>query len=542
MTILEDHPIIGSTNLVDYPQSPRGIAMWLDEAIWGHRIRTTSSIGNFQFLEFLSVVESLFREDPELLFSHVGNGKSLSYQPRKNMLLRNMIFNNAALNRIGDRPLSDEEKWSKWSQAFCESYNGKGESLDFEYLRQRFESFDNFKAHIQLLQRLSLDPGSSIRWTSRFIFPIGMDAMYTDLGDDLTREAIYFKRNGEILYLMLSRSSFAGELREGFANLLNASIEKNKLLERLLPDELITIPDIAKTSPGNLPPYLPYVFHPAYDRLARDVLDLMGLELPDQDCFEFLIPLFSFHLMLFHLETARMCIGKEGLPPFVCEIVATRPDQVRQASLVSFTENDSVGFLAIEALLENFFEREEIFKIRNSAISSVDKANEIAALFNRPLPTCAWRFCLDLEKFENNGKSPEEFFQIFIMEAKAEHKKKSGDNHCDLGKACGLVSRRGTRSLRYAPTDDFLRMVVVTRVRERIELNAFLADLFDRYRLVIGHRQALQCPEIQESHKSENPFRGNVDRLVRRLESMGLARRMSDGCTYIENPFYEPER
>ena len=127
MNDLEDHPIIGSSNLVDYPQIPRG--MWVDEAIWGHRIRSTSSIGNFQFLEFLSVIESLFREAPALLFSHGADGKSLSYEPRRNILLRNLIFNNAALNRLESKTLSDEEKWSEWLDGFRDSFRPAGKTL-----------------------------------------------------------------------------------------------------------------------------------------------------------------------------------------------------------------------------------------------------------------------------------------------------------------------------------------------------------------------------------------------------------------------------
>lgn len=538
MKILEDHPLLGSSNLLDYPQSPRG--MWVDEAIWGHRIRSSSSIGNFQFLEFLSVVESLFRDDPATLFSHGGDGKTLSYEPRRNILLRNLIFNNAALNRLENRVLPDDEKWSEWIKGFCASFQPADKTSDFTYLRQRFSRFDSFKEHVRLLQRLSLDPNTSIQWTSRFIFPIGMDAMFTELGKDLTREANYFMRNGEIIYLMLSRSSGAAKLRDEFAKLLEASKEKNRLLERLLPDEARKNPDIAKMGAGNVPAFLPYLTNPAYDRFAEDVLALLALELPDQDCFEFLIPLFSFHLVLFYLATARACTEKEGLGAIVCEIVAPRPDQVRQASLVSFADNESEGVMAVEALLTEFFEREEIIQIRDAAISPIDKVREMAQLFNR-MPSRSWRFCWNLDEHSTPGNSPEEFFQEFLNDAKQEFKDKSGEIHRGLGKECGLVSRRGTRSFRYAPTDKFLRMLVVTRVRGRIELNEFLAELFLRYRVVIGHKEALRCPEIQDSHKSENPFRKNADRLIRRMESMGLAQRMSDGCTYVENPFYEYE-
>lgn len=539
MKTLEIHAILGSDNLLGYPQSPRG--MWVDEAIWGHRIRSTSSIGNFQFLEFLTVVESLFRQDPAALFSHGVDGKALTYEPRRSILLRNMIFNNAALNRMESRSLPDEEKWSEWVEGFRASFQPVDKFPDFAYLRPRFVGFDNFKEHIRLLQRLSLDPNTSIRWTSRFIFPIGMDAMFADLGKGLTREAVNFMRNGEIIYLMLSRSSVAAELRSGFTKLLEASKEKNKLLEKLLPDDERNNPDIAKAGAGNMPAFLPYLSHPAYDRFAEDVLALLTLDLPDQDCFQFLIPLFSFHLVLFYLETARACTGKEGLGALVCEIVAPRPDQVRQASLESFAGNDSEGVVAIEELLKEFFGREEIIQIKEASISPIDKVKEMAQLFNKA-PTKSWRFCWKLDDHSTPGNCPEEFFREFLNDAKLEFKNKSGEIHRGLGKECGLVSRRGTRSLRYAPTDDFLRMLVVIRVRGRVELNEFLAELFARYRLVIGHKEALRSPEIQDSHKSENPFRKNTDRLIRRMESMGLARCMSDGCTYVENPLFEAER
>lgn len=537
MNSSESYLMFTPENLLDFPQKPR--SMWVDEAIWGHRIRSSSSIGNFQFLEFLSVVESLFRQDPASLFSHGDHDKQLFYEPRKNLLLRNLIFNNAVLNRVENVGLADEDKWSKWLEGFRESFQPSGKLPDLNYLRTRFPKFENFSEHIRLLQRISLDPNTNIRWTSRFIFPIGMDAMYTDLGEDLTREAINFKRNGEIIYLMLSRSSSANELRSGFTKLLNVSKEKNRLLERLLPEEAVNNPDVAKASAGNIPCYLPYVCHPAYNRLAEDVLSLLELNLPDQDCFEFLLPIFSFHLVLYYLETARACTGKSGLGSIVCEIVAPRLDQVRQASLASFADNDSEGGIAVEALLIEDFQREEIRQIRNDIISPIDQAVYIAKFFSRA-PTKDWRFCWNLDKFEEiTTNSPEEFFREFLNDAKLEHKKKTGGIHRGLGKECGLVSSRGTRGLRYAPTDDFLRMLVVIRVKERVELNKFLRDIFDKYHLVIGHKEALRSTEIQDSHKSENPFRKNVDRLTRRLENMGLARRMSDGCTYVENPLYE---
>ena len=53
--------------------------------------------------------------------------------------------------------------------------------------------------------------------------------------------------------------------------------------------------------------YLPYKAHPAFDRMAGDVAAILGLNLPDQDAFQYLQPLLGFHLYLYGIET-RFCM------------------------------------------------------------------------------------------------------------------------------------------------------------------------------------------------------------------------------------------
>lgn len=530
------NPLFTPDNISFYHGSPSGL--WVDEAIWGHRFRTNSSIGNFQFMEFMSVVESLYRVDPQSIFEPLPPNEYLFYKPRRNVLLRNLLFNNAALSRIEQKTLPNDELWTEWTEEFKESYEPSGLVTDLEYLKDTFKQFEKFTSHIRFLQRLTLDSEKSVRWTSKFIFPIGQEAMYTDLGKNMTRERINFMRNGELIYLMLSRSKRRSELRSAFVDLFRQSSDKNALLQKLLPQYLINNPDLSDATSQIDAPYLPYIDHPAYDRLADDILSLVQLSLPDQDVVEFLIPLFSFHIVLYQLETARACNGKSGLGSLVCEIVAPRSDQVRRASLASFNDNHSEGVLGVEAEIENFLQNKIFQEIENAEIlSELDKAREVLTLLSKPV-TPQSRFCWKGTEDENCD-STAVVREKFIERAKAEYRKKSGELHRGLGKECGLVSRRGTRSFRYAPTDDFLRMLVVTNVSERIELTEFLARLFRRYGLVINHQTAKNCQDLDPSHQSENAFRKNSDRLVRRLSSMGLARQMSDGCTYLENPLYE---
>jgi hypothetical protein len=97
------------------------------------------------------------------------------------------------------------------------------------------------------------------------------------------------------------------------------------------------------------------------------------------------------------------------------------------------------------------------------------------------------------------------------------------------------VSKRGTTRLRYAPTDAFLKSLVFSNVRKRIEFNDFLVQLYQRYGLVFGEREAEKVLSIDNMDKK--PFRANSLRLEHRLGSLGLLKRLSDACAYVENPY-----
>ena len=60
--------------------------------------------------------------------------------------------------------------------------------------------------------------------------------------------------------------------------------------------------------------------------------------------------------------------------------------------------------------------------------------------------------------------------------------------HSAYGRHCGLISKRGTRNYRYAPTDAFLKTLVLANVQKRAEIADFLASVFRRYRLDLRPR------------------------------------------------------
>ena len=116
------------------------------------------------------------------------------------------------------------------------------------------------------------------------------------------------------------------------------------------------------------------------------------------------------------------------------------------------------------------------------------------------------------------------------------HRQHVSNIHRNYGREIGLVSRRGTMKLRYAPTDALLRTLLFANVEKRIELHQFLGKLSARYGLVFGDKEAEQVLAKDEFDKKT--FQANSRRLEQRLGSLGLLRRLSDGCAYVINPYY----
>jgi hypothetical protein len=107
--------------------------------------------------------------------------------------------------------------------------------------------------------------------------------------------------------------------------------------------------------------------------------------------------------------------------------------------------------------------------------------------------------------------------------------------HRNYGRDAGLISKRGTNRLRYAPTDSLLKTLILANVRHRMEYKEFLVRLFERYGFVFGEREAERV--LVGDDFEENAFKANAERLEQRLASLGMLRRLSDACAYVLNPF-----
>ena len=493
--------------------------MWVDEQIWGHRLWDSESPWML-FLEFLTVAEACHRSDH--LFDE--GTVQLLFRPYKRLHLRNILFNNEALFQINSRYPENGMAWSKWLEWIGDHAKGVV-PRDFSYLKGRFHSFQQFVSLVGMLRGSAVESETNKRWSSRFVFPFGPNALYEDLNinaaGDVSREYINFGRTGELLYLMLCRSSSAAELREQFNSLLAGNNPWNKLL-------VLFQPEGSEDQQTRKDSFLPYRKHPVFDRLAEDWLHVLSLHLPGFDAFPHLVTLGAMHVLLYQLTVAADWINNR--PHFICEVVAPKKTLVRELSSLNYQENNLLPQLAVEAYLSQISTSPEW----QHALSQPSAFTHCKLILEERV-----RWPKEAEDYDGCSE-PDALVSELRRTAISRHSKHVAQIHRNYGRDIGLVSKRGTNRLRYAPTDTLIKALVLANVGTRMEYKEFLLRLFQRYGFIFGEREAEVVLPKEDFEKKA--FQANSHRLEQRLSSLGMLRRLSDACAYVQNPLARGQR
>ena len=356
--------------------------------------------------------------------------------------------------------------------------------------------------------------------------------LYEDLnirGNSASREYINFGRTGELLYLMLCRSKFAKALRAPM-KLLFKDNPLNKLLKRLQPDENDDLQRRGRS-------YLPYIKHQCFDFLGEDWNNIFALKLPGFDAYRYLVELSAFHVMLYQLNTATWFIPNNRKVHFVCEVIAPKKTLIRELSISNYQQNNVLTTQAVDTYISRISESNDWLM----AIEDSTEANAFLKCQEILQDEFSWPPSQSDGSNRYDGpQNPTELLKQFREIARIGHRQHAGNVHRTYGGAIGLISRRGTNRLRYAPNDTFLKTLVVANVEEHEGFNKFLADLYKRYGLVFGEREAADALPAEEF--DQKVFQANTERLERRLSSMGMLRRLSDACAYVINPFGKEEQ
>lgn len=498
------------------------IRYWIDERIWGHRIWDNQTPWLI-FLEFAGIAESAHREGS--LLDEKGSYYPLLFHPHQRVLLRNLLYNNQILPFILDRYPDDGRAWKEWTNWMEENARGVAKR-DFSYLQGRFSGFREFARLISMLRTSTVESDSNRRWSSRFLFPFGSSCLYEDLNitatNKVSREYINFGRTGELVYLMMCRSSSANALVPYLQGLVTHQNPWNTLVA-LLQDEDQEHRDQRGKS------FLPYSSHAAFDALGEDVLHLFELNLPGFDGYPHIALLVTMHIMLYQMTVSSEVLGIER-PPIICEIVAPRKTLVRELSINSYQHNSQLSAQAVASFLDAIESSDEWI----AAESSSDAYPRCKTIL---LDQVVWP--RDADDYDR-AHEPATLIRHLRQSALSRHRQHAGNVHRSYGRAIGLISKRGTNKLRYAPNDALLKSLILANVADRMEFKEFLQRLFVRYGIVIGEREASQS--LEKSEFDSKVFQSNASRLEQRLSSLGMLRRLSDACAYVLNPYAEGTR
>lgn len=507
---------------IGLPWQDHSLDYWVEEQIWGHRI-LDSQTPWLVFLELLGVVSAVAPSDN--LFDEKGKYYPLTFHPQHRMTLRNLLYNNPIMGYLHEKFPDENRVWSEWESYMRDNASGVADR-DFSYIRRRFSEFASFKKLIAMLQSETLESETSRSWSVRFLFPFGSDCLYEEVRVSKTgkasRERNYFGRTGELLYLMLCRSDCALKLRPHFQEVVSNRNPWNSLVSSLQNESS----DHAEIKGWS---FLPYKGHKSFDVLGQDLLHIFDLKLPGFDAYPHLALLASFHLMLYQLNVARD-IANTHRPIMVCEIVAPRKTLVRELSIQSFQANSQLSERAVSA----FIDRIAISEEWQNALKASDAYPKCKELLIREV---AWPRG---ETDYGGAADPDSLLKSLRQRALGKHRQHAGSVHRSYGRSVGLISKRGTNKLRYAPNDAFLKALILANVKDRMEFKLFLRLLFDRYGIVVGEREAESVMEDTEFDKKA--FKANAARLEQRLSSLGMVKRLSDACAYVLNPYAEVSR
>jgi hypothetical protein len=488
-------------------------SMWVDEAIWGHRLYD-EQLPWMVFLEFLNVFHH--EADKSRAFQEPSGLNTLKYKAAHRLYLRNILFNNPHLADVRLNYPNDRTRWDEWLKRM-RGLPGVHPPW-FGYLEDHFHSFDDFCEVVSLIRSTSLEVNSNKRWTSKFVFPYGKDCLYEDLDNNATtNDRRFFGRTGEVLYLMLCRSQRKQELLAALKERLGKTDPTwDSIIKCLQPT------DDEQMSGDRANAFLPYAQHPCFDELAEDWLAILRLNIPGFDVFPHLVNLAGLHLVKYQLGVSRQVLGLSTPLSLVCEVVAPRKTLVREISCDLYQENNLLPAQAVEAFITNI-ETSTEWRQALTENGAFEKCKKILH------DEVRW------EEAYEGPNDPQQLIAALRQAAMKRHRLHVANIHRNYGRDIGLVSKRGTVKLRYAPTDALLRTLLFANVEKRIELHQFLEKLHRRYGLVFGDKDAERVLAKDEFDKKA--FQANSRRLEQRLGSLGLLRRLSDACAYVVNPY-----
>ncbi|PCH74172.1 MAG: hypothetical protein COC12_04120 [Rhodobacteraceae bacterium] len=438
--------------------------------------------------------------------------------------MRFLLFQDRHLEKVAsDETIHDQAKWEEWKSRVNDQYDPTRDGQDhFSYLDHVFDRrIDALVQAVRLLRSMEVDVLHNRRWTSRFLAVTGPDMICTDMREGPNRswsgDRRFFGRGGELIYLMLNRSSKAADVGKLIQKrLLNPDDPKNAIAKALC-DQVDQ-----KASSTHIG-YLPYRHNAAYDRLADDWLAILNLDrLPNGHLFEPLFRITGLNLVVYLAERACTETGAKKVEPIVLDCTNGADKQLRQTSKEHLNRHRQAAHRAVQDYVENRAAKDEGWRTAIEQNDRVGAARAIQRLFG----------------FRSNDTqllSPDEQLKTLIQQAKTRDKNNIYKYLLPLVKNIGLATSRQRVGTWFGVDDAMIFALVMANVTRTVELREFVALLYDRYGLIIGPveaRKAFERPPV-----GVQSFEANLAAFESRMTRLSLTQRLSDDCAFVTNPY-----
>jgi hypothetical protein len=491
----------------------QNIEIWLEQQIWGHRFQNDQTPW-LLLLEALGIMSSRVRDrNVDEVFPGLAGQRheDFEYGLMRREALRHLLFKDRDLDEIANSQVVSDGMWREW----ITRVGSEGEDR-FGFLRERFTRFTAFRNTVALLRSSEIESDRKRRPSSRHLAPRGPEMLLADYGE--SRKGVpsgdrrFFRRGGELLYLMLNRSSHRQVLEPLVRRrLLNTESRWNLLAKALQPNE----------QSGPMPfkiGYLPLARHSSYDRLAKDWCSILSLSnLPDDNLPELLMRVSGLSIITYIVERGAEVLGID-IPPFPLDMISSATAGIKKISKDCYRRHRDMSRWAIEKVVDDVAQSQEWATARG-----LPRAKERIG----KLVYGRFRYRTDLAI----DRVPHHLKEVAIS------------NHDNgLGRVVGMcadhiglaVAKRGNGRW-YAAGDGFLEALVLANVREPMEFERFLRELWRRYKIVVGTEVGRSAFETV----NYGQLKANQRLLEERLRVLGFVKRLSDDCAFVTNPFWD---
>lgn len=335
-------------------------------------------------LEFLTVLASQNQSDPFAVAQCDDYGR-FAFLKRRNLILRQILFNNPELGIIAATTQQDEAKWQQWFEQFSAKLqtapkNRSENSTPYQpefltaLLAQLKEicqgQFERLVTLVKVLRSWSIDTDKNRQWSTLFLFPFGYDSLFWEIDSELSFNINLMGGAGQNVFSMLARAGadslgarlverffidhnglntgacyLSGALLPGFEQELEVTeqhfqqqIQAATSFEQRLNLSTQRI-KIATTR------YLPYQNLDRYQLLREDFEALCRLDLTKQELFLALGSLGTLHQLCYLLEQEQQVLKLPGDSTRSCDlnmVVVANPEYkngVRALSMRRLKEN-----------------------------------------------------------------------------------------------------------------------------------------------------------------------------------------------------------